>query len=147
MGDVRVASFAELDARVGYDLWALRSAVFVVEQECAYLDLDGRDTEPGTRHVWIEDGGAPVAYLRILDEGGHQRIGRVVAASHRGRGLADRLMDAAVGLVGDGPSRLEAQSHLERWYERFGYARCGEDYVEDGIPHTPMVRPGGAGLP
>ena len=141
MADVRVATFAELDPGVAYELWALRSAVFVVEQDCAYQDLDGRDPEPGTRHVWIEDDGTPIAYLRMLDNGDHQRIGRVVVAgSHRGRGLADRLMAAALELVGDAPSRLEAQSHLERWYERFGYARSGDDYVEDGIPHTPMAR-------
>jgi len=142
VADVRVATFAELDPRIAYGLWALRAAVFVVEQECAYLDLDGRDTEPGTRHVWIQDGGSPVAYLRVLDDGDHQRIGRVVVAgSHRGRGLADELMSAAVELVRGGPSSLEAQSHLERWYERFGYARSGDQYVEDGIPHTPMARP------
>jgi ElaA protein len=138
-----VATFAELDPRVAYDLWALRAAVFVVEQDCAYLDLDGRDTEPGTRHVWIEDDGTPVAYLRMLDDSGHQRIGRVaVAGTHRGQGLADTLMAAAVELLGGGPSQLEAQSHLERWYERFGYSRSGADYIEDGIPHTPMARPG-----
>lgn len=142
MEEVRVATFAELDPRVAYALWALRSAVFVVEQECAYQDLDGRDLEPGTRHVWIEDDGAPIGYLRLLDNRDHQRIGRVVVAgSHRGRGLADQLMATAVALVGDAPSRLEAQSHLEGWYERFGYSRSGDDYVEDGIPHTPMARP------
>jgi len=143
-----VASFDELESRVAYDLWALRSAVFVVEQDCPYLDLDGRDPEPGTRHVWVSDDGRPVAYLRILDDGDHARIGRVVvAATHRGRGLADDLMVAALRTIGGGPSSLEAQSHLEKWYERYGYARSGDDYVEDGIPHTPMARPAEAGLP
>ncbi|HSV41437.1 MAG TPA: GNAT family N-acetyltransferase [Nocardioidaceae bacterium] len=122
-------------------MWALRSAVFVVEQDCAYQDLDGRDREPGTRHVWVSDDGRPVAYLRILDDSDHARIGRVVvAATHRGRGFADDLMVAALAAIGERPSSLEAQSHLEKWYERFGYARSGDDYVEDGIPHTPMSK-------
>ena len=141
MTDVSVASFDQLDPKTAYQLWALRSAVFVVEQECAYQDLDGRDLEPGTRHVWVSDDERPVAYLRILDDGDHSRIGRVVVApTHRGRGLAEDLMAAALETIGDRPSSLEAQSHLEKWYERFGYSRSGEDYVEDGIPHTPMSR-------
>ena len=149
MPEVQVAGFDELEPRTAYAIWRLRSEVFVVEQRCAYQDLDGRDLEPGTRHVWVAADEGPVAYLRILDDGDHARIGRVVVApSHRGRGLADVLMQAAVDEVGAGrPSSLEAQSHLQRWYEKYGYARSGDDYVEDGIPHTPMARPAGAGLP
>ena len=140
--DVRVAPFAELDPRTAYQLWALRAEVFVVEQDCAYQDLDGRDLEPGTRHVWVEDDGTPVGYLRLLDDGEHQRIGRVVvAAPHRGRRLAETLMRAALDLVGEQPSRLEAQSHLVGWYTRFGYHPAGPEYLEDGIPHTPMSHP------
>src|SRR5690606_34048120 len=81
---VRVASFAELDAPTLYRLLKLRVDVFVVEQKCAYPELDGRDLEPETRHLWIEDGaGAPLAYLRVLREpDGAARIGRVVTAPH-----------------------------------------------------------------
>lgn len=139
--DVRVATFAELDPRTGYLIWQLRETVFVVEQRCPYPELDGRDLEAGTRHVWVDDGG-PVAYLRILDEGDHARIGRVVVrSSHRGRGLARRMMERALELVGDRPSRLDAQSYLAGWYERFGYRQVGEEFLDDGIPHVPMVRP------
>ena len=141
---VHVASFGDLDAGTAYDLWRLRQDVFVVEQECAYPDLDGRDREPGTRHVWVEDDGVPVGYLRVLDDPGHARIGRVVVArSHRGRGLADVLVRVALDLVGDNPSVLDAQSYLAGWYGRFGYVATGPEFLDDGIPHVPMRREGG----
>ncbi|MGZ4436463.1 MAG: GNAT family N-acetyltransferase [Nocardioides sp.] len=140
---VRVAGFEELDARTAYLLWQLRESVFVVEQACPYPELDGRDLEPGTRHVWVELAGSPVAYLRVLDDGDAARIGRVlVAPEHRGRRLAEVLMARAHEVVGDRTARLDAQSYLEGWYARFGYARDGDEFVEDGIPHVPMVRAG-----
>jgi len=140
--DVRVEAFDGLDPRTAYALWRLRAAVFVVEQQCFYQDLDGRDLESGTRHVWASDHDSePVGYLRVLDDGEHARIGRVlVAPSVRGRGLAGLLVRTAVELIGARPSVLDAQSHLAGWYTRFGYARTGEDFLEDGIPHTPMRR-------
>ena len=138
---MRTASFDQLDSRTAYLLWQLRETVFVVEQECAYLDLDGRDLDPGTCHLWIEDDGVPVAYLRVLDdpEGGGARIGRVlVAESHRGRGLAERLVHAALDSVGDRGVRLDAQSYLVAWYRRLGFEPAGAEFLEDGIPHVPM---------
>jgi ElaA protein len=139
--ELRTASFDELDARTAYDLWRLRESVFVVEQECAYQELDGRDLEPGTRHVWASVDGRPVGYLRVLDDGPHARIGRVlVAADRRGAGLAATLMAAALDVVGGRPSVLDAQSHLAGWYTRFGYRPDGDEFVEDGIPHVPMRR-------
>jgi ElaA protein len=142
---VRVAAFAELDAATLYALLRLRVDVFVVEQQCPYPELDGRDTEPGTRHVWVSDGGAdddPVAYLRILgDSDGAARIGRVVVAKHaRGDGHAGRLMTEALALIGDRPCVLEAQSYLVGFYARYGFSPTGPEYVEDGIPHVPMRR-------
>jgi ElaA protein len=141
--ELHVASFADLDTRTLYDLLRLRVDVFVVEQKCAYPELDGRDTEPETRHVWLSRDGAPVAYLRILSNpGGAARIGRVVvAAAERGTGAAGRLMAAALAEIGDRPSVLHAQAHLVRFYERYGYAVTGPEYLEDGIPHVPMARP------
>jgi ElaA protein len=141
---IRIAGFADLDARTFHDLLRLRIDVFVVEQACPYPELDGRDVEPATRHLWLDDDGAPVAYLRILaDPGGVARIGRVVVAPRaRGGGHAGRLMAAALEVVGDGPCVLEAQSHLVDFYARHGFAVSGPDYVEDGIPHTPMRREG-----
>jgi ElaA protein len=139
--DVHTAAFDELDARTGYLLWQLRESVFVVEQTCPYPELDGRDLEAATRHVWIEEQGRPVAYLRVLDDGPHARIGRVlVAPAHRGRGLAERLMRTALAVVGDRRCVLDAQTYLAGWYARFGYEPTGEEFVEDGIPHVPMAR-------
>jgi ElaA protein len=140
--DVQVAAFAELDAGTAYLLWQLREAVFVVEQRCPYLELDGRDLEPATRHAWVSYDGRPVGYLRVLDDGGHVRIGRVcVAGGHRGRGLAEVLMHTALQVVGDRPSRLSAQTYLTGWYRRLGYRIEGPEFLEDGIPHVPMTRP------
>ncbi|MGC5050839.1 GNAT family N-acetyltransferase [Micromonospora sp. DT48] len=139
---LRIASFDELDTRTFHDLVRLRVDVFVVEQECAYPEIDGRDVEPGTRHLWLAQHGAPVAYLRILaDPGGVARIGRVVVAPDaRGAGHAGRLMTAALAEIGDRPCVLDAQSHLVEFYARHGFTVSGPEYVEDGIPHTPMRR-------
>ncbi len=139
--DVRVAAFDELDARTSYALWSLRESVFVVEQSCPYQELDGRDLEPDTRHVWVEDEGRPVGYLRVLEDDDMARIGRVLtAATHRGAGVAGLLMQAALDHIGDRPSRLDAQSYLAQWYARFGYQPTGPEFLEDDIPHIPMQR-------
>ena len=143
------ASWRELDVGVAYALLRLRSDVFVVEQECAYPDLDGRDLEAATEHRWIHmagDPGAVQAYLRVLEETGALRIGRVVtAADARGRGLALRLLQQVVAEHGAGRTLvLHAQSHLSAWYARHGFEVDGAEFVEDGIPHVPMTRPAGA---
>jgi ElaA protein len=140
---VQVAAFADLGADTAYRLWALRSEVFVVEQACPYLDLDGRDTEPGTRHLWVESGGVPVATLRLLEDGTALRVGRVAtAASARGEGHAGRLVSTAVELAGGRDVVLDAQAHLVDWYARLGFVPDGRGFVEDGIPHVPMRRRG-----
>jgi ElaA protein len=138
--DILSASTRDLDVATLHDILRLRQDVFVVEQQCVYADLDGRDLEPGTVQVWAQDGQAGVvATLRVLLEpDGTRRIGRVATAvPARGRGLAADLVAAAVGL-GEGPVVLDAQSHLEEWYARFGFARVGEEFLDDGIPHVPM---------
>jgi len=140
---LRVARFAELDASTLYALLRLRVDVFVVEQRSAYPELDGRDDEPGTRHLWLDHDG-PRAYLRLLTEpDGSVRIGRVaVAPDSRGAGLAGRLMSAALDLVPAGVRCvLHAQSHLSGFYAGFGFVTTGPEYVEDGITHLPMSRP------
>ncbi|MFP5489149.1 MAG: GNAT family N-acetyltransferase [Acidimicrobiia bacterium] len=134
--------FDELTTSELYGLLRLRCDVFVVEQTCAYADLDGRDTEPGTVHHWIaDDAGRIDAYLRTLVEPDDStRVGRVVTApSERGRGLAARLVQH-VGASTPGTIVLDAQSHLVGWYEQLGYAVDGPEFVEDGIPHVPMRR-------
>jgi ElaA protein len=139
--DVRVASFRDLDTTTLYAILKLRCDVFVVEQECSYADLDGRDTEPGTRHVWLARADDLLAYLRILDDGDTERIGRVVTAPEaRGAGHAGRLMAHALTVVGNRPSVLHAQAYLTGFYARFGFAQTGPEYLEDGIPHVPMAR-------
>jgi ElaA protein len=131
--------FDALTATELYAILRLRCDVFVVEQECAYPDVDGRDTEPGTTHHWIELAGQPVVYARTLaDPDGSIRIGRVATAPGcRGQGLAAILV-RAVTASGEGSVVLDAQSHLVEWYQRLGYETCGAEYVEDGIPHVPM---------
>jgi ElaA protein len=123
-----------------YGILALRAAVFVVEQDCVYLDPDGRDLEPDARQVWIERDGTVLATLRLLrDADGSARIGRVATdPPARGAGLAAALMQHTLALVPNGDVVLGAQSYLEKWYARFGFVRDGADYVEDGIPHLPM---------
>lgn len=142
---LRSATFAELDTTTLYALLKLRSEVFVVEQDCAYLDPDGRDTEPGTRHLWLvdeADGTGIAAYLRVLDDGAEARIGRVVVAPHaRGAGHASTLMEHALAMIGGRPSTLDAQAHLLGFYGRYGYVPSGPEYLDDGIPHVPMTRP------
>lgn len=139
--EIRVASFADLDTTILYAILKLRVDVFVVEQECAYPELDGRDSEPGTRHVWLVRGGELLAYLRILDDDGTERIGRVVTApGARKGGFGARLMEHALTVVGDRPAVLDAQTYAAGFYERFGFTVAGPEYVEDGIPHVPMRR-------
>ena len=132
----------ELAVATLYDLLRLRVDVFVVEQACAYPELDGRDLEPRTKHFWLENPGREVvSTLRLLREPGGFRIGRVCTrADERGRGHTNRLMQAALTDVGGEPCRLSAQSHLADMYASHGFTQDGPEFVEDGIPHVPMVR-------
>ncbi|MCK9906237.1 GNAT family N-acetyltransferase, partial [Frankia sp. Cpl3] len=135
------ARFDELPPRVLYALLRLRAQVFVVEQRCVYQDLDGRDTEPTTLHLWLAvDPAEPLAYLRVVEEADALRIGRVVTVLHARRGgLADRLLTAALGDAGGGRSVvLNAQTSAIELYTRHGFVATGKEYLEDGIPHVPM---------
>jgi ElaA protein len=143
---IRSAGAADIDARVLYRILRLRSEVFVVEQDCAFLDLDGRDLEPATIHLWFDaDPDAPtvLACARLLAEpDGSSTIGRIVTLpSWRSRGLAARMIEHALSLA-DGPFGLKAQSQLGPYYAQFGFAPTGPDFLEDGIWHTPMRRAG-----
>ena len=135
----RRARFDELDAVTLYAILRLRAEVFVVEQQCPYLDPDGRDD--AAEHWWIEDQGAITAYLRVFPESdGMARIGRVVTAPHvRHNGLAGRLLGEVLEAT-DPPWRLDAQTPLVAWYERFGFTVSGQEFLEDAIAHTPMRR-------
>ena len=132
------AQASEIDASTLYALLRLRSEAFHVEQQCAYLDLDGRDLEDGAVHMWIEDGGRPVCVLRLLVEGEGSLIGRVVTdPAHRGRGLAEQLMNAALRDARR-PVVINAQARLRDWYVRLGFRPIGDEYIHDGIPHLEM---------
>jgi len=137
--NVVAVPFAMLDATTAYAVWQLRQRVFVVEQQCPYPDLDGRDDEAGTHHVVMRDDDALVGYARVLDDGSTWRIGRVVLSlENRGRGLAGPLMDAALRVCRGRDVVLDAQAPLAGWYARFGFEASGPEFLEDGIPHLPM---------
>jgi len=141
--ETRVAPFADLMLTELYDVARLRQDVFVVEQACPYPDLDGRDTDAGTAHVLLHDSDDLLGYARVLDDATTWRIGRVVlATAARGRGLADDLMSAALAHCRSAdPARdvvLDAQTPLTGWYTGFGFVTDGAEFLEDGIPHTPM---------
>ncbi len=141
---IEIRRAGELTAAELYDLLRLRTDVFVVEQECAYPELDGRDLLAETVHLWVTEEGELLGTIRILHaDGGRPIIGRVATArSARGRGIAARLMERGLALCGPTVEiELHAQAHLEDWYGRFGFVRDGEGYLEDDIAHVPMLRP------
>jgi ElaA protein len=131
-----------------YALLKLRSEVFVVEQKCAYPDLDGQDLEGDTHHLMGWDNDQLVAYLRLLDpqsQGGDVVIGRVVTApTGRGKGLGHKMMEQALKQAEKHwpqvPIYLSAQAHLQGYYGRYGFVVAGEEYLEDDIPHIGMRR-------
>ncbi|PDT09202.1 GNAT family N-acetyltransferase [Rhizobium sp. M1] len=139
-------SVNELLARELYDLLKMRVDVFVVEQNCAYPELDGKDID--ALHLRLMESGELLASARILKPHGPQdpsKIGRVVVSpAHRGKRLGDALMSEAISacerLYPANPIGLSAQAHLRRFYEAFGFVVASEEYLEDGIPHIDMVR-------
>ncbi|MFD9888924.1 GNAT family N-acetyltransferase [Amycolatopsis sp. NPDC059027] len=138
-----IASGPELTAEQLHDILRLRVDVFVVEQKAAYPEVDGRDLEPGTSHLWFEGEDGVDAYLRVLSDPDEVlRIGRVCTTKEaRGRGLAARLMEVALVEHGDADYVLDAQTYARGFYERFGFIAEGEVFEdEDGIPHITMWR-------
>lgn len=143
-----IKPFDELTLTELYDLLRLRAAVFVVEQQCPFQDLDGQD-EQAYHLLGYHPTGELVAYARLFGAGRcyeQVAIGRVaVALAHRRHGLGQALLSQAIAqcevLFGAQPIRLGAQQRLERFYQGFGFAQCGAGYLEDGIPHIPMLRP------
>lgn len=140
-------SFQKLSLQELYDIMVLRQEVFVVEQNCVYLDADGKD-QVGHHLLGIWNG-ALVAYVRIVPRGtiyeNYPSIGRVItAASIRGKGqgmgLMQQAIDATEALYPKQAIKISAQSHLCHFYEHLGFVSTGEEYLEDGIPHTAMVR-------
>ncbi len=133
------AHLDELTPRTLLGILAVRQEVFVVEQNCVYPDIDARDAEADTVHLWIDDEDRRVvSTLRLLNDGGERRIGRVATlAGSRGRGYSAALLRRAIEMS-DPPIVLSAQAYLVDWYSRFGFEVCGEHWIEDGIEHAPM---------
>lgn len=140
-------SFDELSIDHLYRILQLRIAVFVVEQTCYYQDLDDKDRKG--LHLYAMEGQDVIAYARLLPKGisypDQVSIGRVITAeSHRRTGLGRELMKKAIQECehhwpGEA-IKISAQSYLEEFYASFGFEKCGAGYLEDGIPHIPMIR-------
>lgn len=139
---------SELDVSELYAILALRTRVFVVEQNCPYLETDGQDLVGDTCHLMARDDNSLLGYLRLLDPrrmGGEVVIGRVVIAeAARGTGLGHRLMEQALAECSQRwpgvPLYLSAQAHLQGYYGRYGFEPVTEVYLEDDIPHIGMRR-------
>ena len=140
--------FADLSGQEVYDLLALRSRVFVVEQQCIFLDMDYLDQQG--YHLLGYLNGQLVACTRILPRGvayqDYPSIGRVVTAPEvRGKSIGRALMQESIhrlyALYGPTPVKIGAQLYLKRFYESLGFRQSGEMYLEDGIEHIPMIKP------
>ena len=139
--------FASLSVDELYEMLTLRSRVFVVEQQCIFLDMDGLDRQ--AHHIAGYVDGKLVASTRILADGiaytGYPSIGRVVTAPEaRGKAYGFKLMEESLKklyeLHGNVPVKIGAQLYLKRFYESLGFQQSGEMYLEDGIEHIPMVK-------
>ena len=138
-------AFKDLSLDEFHDIIQLRETVFVVEQDCPYLDVDGKDKE--ALHVFGEYEGNIVATTRILKPGksyNEVAIGRVVTSpAVRGMGMGKQLMEASMKFViehfGDVPVRISAQTYLLEYYKLFGFIETGKEYLEDNIPHLEML--------
>jgi ElaA protein len=140
--------FSELSVDQLYDLLKLRVDVFVVEQNCAYGELDEKDRNKQTRHLLAyNDHGEIMAYARILPPGvsyPDASIGRVIVAQNaRGFGVAQILMGKAIHIsLHYWPNKniqIGAQKHLQKFYQQQGFKAVSEVYLEDGIAHLDML--------
>ena len=134
--------FNELTTSELYEILRLRSAVFVVEQTCAYQDIDGLDQN--AIHMWLRDENGIAAYLRILPPGARfddPALGRVISVRRRS-GTGTRLMKAALEAVqciyGVDSVTIEAQVYAKPFYENVGFRQVSDEFDEDGIPHILM---------
>jgi ElaA protein len=137
--------FDELLPAELYAVMQLRNEVFVVEQNCVYQDADGKDT--GSYHLMGWDGSILVACTRILPPGlayAEASIGRVVTSpKYRGTGAGRQLMEQSIRRTmeqfGVTTIKIGAQLYLEKFYNSLGFVQCGPGYLEDDIPHIPML--------
>lgn len=140
--------FRALSLQELYDMMYLRQEVFVVEQDCPYIDADGKDLM-GYHLMGYGPQGHLRACARLLPAGvsypAHASIGRVVTSpALRGKGAGKALMRQSLQwctrLFGESPLKISAQCYLIRFYESFGFQTVGEEYLEDDIPHIAMVK-------
>ena len=136
-------------------IYAARQQVFVIEQQCLYLDVDGHDESAFHLAAWSEAHRMPLAYARLLDPGvkyPEPSMGRVLTtAPARGVGLGRELVRKVISASSDAwpghGMRISAQARLERFYLELGFEPVGTPYDEDGIPHLEMLRPADRALP
>lgn len=137
--------FEELSTNELYEILFERVAVFVVEQECYYPEVDGKDRQ--AYHLFLEDNGEVLAYARIIDAGvqfDEPAIGRgMIRTDHRGQGLARELLTRAITFIKEtlqAPGiRIEAQYYLREFYQSLGFEITSEPFDEDGILHVQMA--------
>jgi len=142
----QIKSFENLSVHELYDIMRLRSVIFVVEQNCVYLDLDGKDKV--ALHLFGEYEGKIVAYSRLFKAGisfENASIGRVVVdANYRDRKWGHDLMREAISGIknhfGESKITIGAQLYLKKFYESHGFVQTSEMYLEDDIPHIEMKR-------
>ncbi len=140
-----IKHFSQLTATELYRLLQARAAVFVVEQDCPYQDVDNKDLNAW--HVWYEDEEGVAAYCRVLDIGVSYEdagsIGRVITVK-RGCGLGYKVMLEGIRIAeekfGQSKLRISAQQYAQGFYEKCGFRRVSEPYLEDNIPHVQMLR-------
>ena len=142
----KIKPFEALNVNELYDLLKLRSEIFVVEQNCVYLDLDGKDKK--ALHLIGEYDNKIVAYVRLFDAGisfDNASIGRVVVdADYRDRKWGHDLMREAISAIKSNFNKekitIGAQLYLKKFYESHGFVQSSEMYLEDDIPHIEMIR-------
>lgn len=144
--NIKIKTFQELELDELYKILQLRSEVFVVEQDCVYQDIDGKDSK--AIHVMGFEGDELVAYTRCFKPGYYfeeASIGRVVVNSkYRKYGFGHDIIKASIDLIENQYHtkniKLSAQTYLTRFYESHGFVQFGEGYLEDGIPHIAMIK-------
>ena len=135
-----VKEWAELSTSEVENIFSLRSEVFVVEQDCVYQDIDGKDQK--AKHVLGKKENDIVAYARIFKPGDYFKeasFGRaVVKKTERGKGVGDELVINCLENINEEEIKISAQSYLKGFYGKHGFKAEGNEYLEDGIPHTAM---------
>lgn len=144
-----VRSWSQLSVSELYAFLKLRTDVFFLEQKIDEEELDWRDSEDATLHLWISDAAGTAAYLRVLldDQPSHldarRLIGRVVVRpDRRGEGLAQKLIEHVIADHGQEAMVLHSQDYIAPLYAKFGFEAFGDSYLEAGLPHTSMYRAG-----